>query len=449
VFSVNGKALTGTTATLTTSTTNTISVGDTVAVSIGDPRFDGTYTVTAATGTTFSYAVNPAALTSTVTNKAVASGAVTLTTSAAHNLNALDTVNVNIGALGFDGTFTVTAVPTSTTFSYAAPSFATTAWSVDASGNTATLTTASAHGLNVGDSVNVSGFPTTGKIDLGFLNRGPVTVTAAVPSTKTFSYAVSGVPNGQKGNNGAGTGTVVIAVANSSSASGTATVTAVKPVASGTVTVTPASASVTIASGWENTHGPGVYCLTGGSGSLLTIGANGETFNGYTFFGPNINLSSKNMTITNAPPASGQPPTVFDAYTGNFTVSGQSDTITGDIFAPTGNILISGGGASSGNGGSGFMESLKLIIAGNLANYNGTGPLVGANTITTTTVTPVSTDLGTTSAGTTVNSVSTSTSTVNGTTSTTFSTTPITIFGSTTPGTTVTSTTGTNVGLGE
>jgi hypothetical protein len=163
----------------------------------------------------------------------------------------------------------------------------------------------------------------------------------------------------------------------------------------------------TIGTGWTGTHPPGVYCLTGAS-SLLTLGANGATFNGYTFYAPRITLSSNGMTFTNAPPAAGQPPTVFDAYgtddknKGNdtcsqgqptncaFSVSGQSNSITGDIFAANGTINLSGGGASTGNGGQGFMESLKLLVSGNFANFNGTGPLIGATTSTTTTTTVVS-----------------------------------------------------------
>jgi hypothetical protein len=165
-------------------------------------------------------------------------------------------------------------------------------------------------------------------------------------------------------------------------------------------------------------HTPGVYCWTSG---LLTINANGATFDGYTFFAPRIALSSNGMTFKNAPSASGQPPTVFDAYgtdvisstTGldtcsfgaptncAFSMNGQSNSITGDIFAANGTVTLLGGGASTANGGEGFIESLKLLVSGNFANFNGTGPTVGG-TITTTTSTSISTRTGTTDPGFTV-----------------------------------------------
>ena len=171
---------------------------------------------------------------------------------------------------------------------------------------------------------------------------------------------------------------------------------------------------------WAQTHGPGVYCLTG-STALLTIGVNGASFDGYTFFAPRITLSSNGMSFTNAPPAPGQPPTVFDAYGADrksqgvdtcaagkptncaFSISGNSNTITGDIFAPDGTVNLSGGGASTGNGGEGFIESLKLLVSGNFANFNGTGPIVGGTTTTiTSTTTSTTTIAGVTDPGTTV-----------------------------------------------
>jgi Flp pilus assembly protein TadG len=182
----------------------------------------------------------------------------------------------------------------------------------------------------------------------------------------------------------------------------------------------PNNVDFTIDASWLTTHPPGVYCLTG-STALLTVGANGATFNGYTFFAPRITLSSNGMTFTNAPPASGQPPTVFDAYGTDatskgvdtcaagkptscaFSISGNSNTITGDIFAPNGTINLSGGGASTGNGGEGFMESLKLLVSGNFANFNGTGPTVGGTTTTVTSTTTSTTTIpGFTDPGTTV-----------------------------------------------
>ena len=55
-FSVNNKVLTSNVATLTTSTNHNFVVGESVSVSGVDDTFNGNYTITAKTSTTFSYA---------------------------------------------------------------------------------------------------------------------------------------------------------------------------------------------------------------------------------------------------------------------------------------------------------------------------------------------------------------------------------------------------------
>lgn len=55
----------------------------------------------------------------TITNSALTSNVATITTSAAHGIAVGDEVVVNAGVAAFDGTFTVTVVGSSTTFSYA------------------------------------------------------------------------------------------------------------------------------------------------------------------------------------------------------------------------------------------------------------------------------------------------------------------------------------------
>jgi hypothetical protein len=232
----------------------------------------------------------------------------------------------------------------------------------------------------------------------------------------------------------------------------------------------------TITKTWQQNHGPGHYCWTGD----LTVSANNTTFNGYSFYAPKIAVNSNSMTVKNATPLAGQPPTVFYAYgfdkidptTGldgcattsvvtngvvtsgpsfcAFSFNGGGDTIIGDIFAPHGSISLSGGGASV-NGGNGFMEAQKILVSGNFSNYQGTGPGEGGTitttTNTTTTVIPASTQT-TTDPDTTV----TNTTVIDGTTSTTVTTLPGATHTTTFPGSTgstVTSTTSTDIGLGE
>lgn len=75
----------------------------------------------------------------TVTNKALTSNVATLTTSAAHGFVVGDTVVVSISDATFDGTYTVTAVPTTTTFSY--NKTAANVTSTSATGTASTITT--------------------------------------------------------------------------------------------------------------------------------------------------------------------------------------------------------------------------------------------------------------------------------------------------------------------
>jgi cytoskeletal protein CcmA (bactofilin family) len=65
------------------------------------------------------HTVNVSAITATVTNKSLTNNVATLTTSAAHNYRVGDVVVVSGVDATFDGTYAITSVPTSTTFTYA------------------------------------------------------------------------------------------------------------------------------------------------------------------------------------------------------------------------------------------------------------------------------------------------------------------------------------------
>jgi Putative Flp pilus-assembly TadE/G-like len=146
--------------------------------------------------------------------------------------------------------------------------------------------------------------------------------------------------------------------------------------------------SGSISGNWLSTHPPGMYCRTSGS---LNIGINGGSFVGYVFFAPSINVTASDQTFVGLVPPGSTRVTVFDAYSGNFDLNGQNNSITGDIYAPVGNISIAGGSGTTGTYGSGLMESMKLIINGNLALFNGTGPIVGGTLTSVTTTVPGST----------------------------------------------------------
>jgi Putative Flp pilus-assembly TadE/G-like len=200
----------------------------------------------------------------------------------------------------------------------------------------------------------------------------------------------------------------------------------------------------TITAAWKPSHGPGIYCWTG----TLTVSANSTVFSGYSFYAPQLQVNSNSMTVTNAP---GNPPTVFYAYGPDKTdpttgldacslsnasacalaFNGGSNTINGDIFVPSGTIAVAGGGAIAGTG---FMESLKLLVSGNFAGYNGTGPGDGGSIVTST--------------STTTTTIPGSTQTTTDPETTVTTTDPdVTVTGSTSPGSTATATTSTNIGL--
>jgi Flp pilus assembly protein TadG len=247
--------------------------------------------------------------------------------------------------------------------------------------NVATLTTAAALVLVVGDSVVVAG------VEASF--NGTFTVTAATGSS--FSYA----------NNGPD-------VANTSSG--------------GTVT----GPSAAVANGWKNTHPSGVYCLTDlrsqpvGAAGTLSLNTNLTTGGtSYTFFAPCISASGGNYKYYSPPsgPAP-SPPTLFYASGDNAACGGKAISVqangtnlTGDIFAPNGRFSVQGNGGVTG---AGFIEADTIRIGGTFASYQGAGPIVSGTTTSTTTST--STIPGFTDSGETI------TTTIPGTTSTTATT---------------------------
>jgi hypothetical protein len=120
--SPNGATESGNTVTITTSAAHGLIVGETVTVAgVGVSGYNGTFTVLASpppTTTTFSYTDPTPGLADS--GGGMASGTLaTITTSAAHGFAANDVVTVaGVGVSGYNGTFTVLATPSTTTFSY-------------------------------------------------------------------------------------------------------------------------------------------------------------------------------------------------------------------------------------------------------------------------------------------------------------------------------------------
>lgn len=227
-LSVTNKAITtGTTATLTTSANNHVFAGDQVTVALGDPRFNGTYTVTtgpgAANGTTFKYTIPQPSV--NITNGDVSGGTFTLTTASGPPIENGDTVGVSTGFLAYDNAAaTASSVNTGNhTFVYAPGTFQNSSWSFNLGDHTAHLATASAHGLQVGDVITVSGFGGA-QACMNVTNKPVLTV----PGPTTFSYQAPTTCS--PGASGANKATITL-------------VTASRPL-SGTVSLTTASVPV-------------------------------------------------------------------------------------------------------------------------------------------------------------------------------------------------------------
>jgi hypothetical protein len=217
-----------------------------------------------------------------------------------------------------------------------------------------------------------------------------------------------------------------------------------------------ADPGTTVGNNWANTHPPGIYCVSG-AGTNLQFSSNGVDLtnnganDGYTFFalnGATITASGNSLRAQFYWPSS--PPTAncsiprpttnrpasytcfgrtisnYDAQTLFYAtypstdgacaicLQGQSDNLTGDIFATqpdlpfppsltqTGGLITIAGGALAA--GQGFIESWNLKIGGNTGSYRGTGASIVIPGATHTTTDPSTTITipGSTGASTTV-----------------------------------------------
>ena len=128
-----------------------------------------------------------------------------------HSLQVGDVATIaGVGNAGYNGTFTVTAVPTTRSFQYtnavtglpvSGGGTVTPAVSgASSSGTTATIKTTAAHNRSVGDVVTISGVGVG-----GYNGTFPIT---AVPTARTFQYTIAS----ELANSGGGIGSVLLVV---------------------------------------------------------------------------------------------------------------------------------------------------------------------------------------------------------------------------------------------
>lgn len=177
------KKLISNVATIETATNHGFNVSDSIFVSGVDSVFNGTYTITSKTDTTFSYAKsrNVAKL---VTGKRLVSNVATLTTSVAHNFVYGDLVTVAISDVNYDGEYEVVDIPSDTEFSYSATRTNTrTTTTKSMSNDIATITTTDPHGLVAKETVSVLNVDDT-------FNGNAIQVDS-IPTPTTFTYKIS------------------------------------------------------------------------------------------------------------------------------------------------------------------------------------------------------------------------------------------------------------------
>ena len=187
-------------ATLTTSEAHNFILGESITVSGVDINYDGTYEIIdIPSETQFSYAATRTNARSIV-NKTMSNGIVTLTTSAPHGFVVDEGVNISGVDISLNGGYFVDAV-TSTTFSYRRVRATEKPVSVRArSADVATITTPTPHSFVVGERVTVegvgSGFDGTHTITtlpsnttFTYANVGQTLVSASVPSATVHSQS--------------------------------------------------------------------------------------------------------------------------------------------------------------------------------------------------------------------------------------------------------------------
>ena len=191
--SVVAKKLVGNVATVYTKEAHGFVGGNTVFLKDIDSVFSGNYTITAApTPTTFTFSKDRSTA-RTVIGAILVSNTATLTTSEAHGYVEGEDVTVAGLDQNYNGTYTITSVPSVTTFSYSKTrTDARGVTSRSLTNDVATITMSGTHGFVQNEVVAVSGMErTANQIALDFDNPFNGTfVIKSIPSTSSFTYDV-------------------------------------------------------------------------------------------------------------------------------------------------------------------------------------------------------------------------------------------------------------------
>ena len=189
---VVAKKLVSNVATIFTKEAHGFVPGNSVFLKDIDSVFSGNYTVTAATATSFSFSKDRSTA-RTVTGAILVSNIATLTTSEAHGFVEGEDVTIANLDQNYNGTFTITSVPSTTTFSYSKTRTDARAISSRSMTNdVATIIMSGTHGFVVNEVVAVSGMERTATqtaLDIDNPFNGTF-VIKSLPTTSSFTYDV-------------------------------------------------------------------------------------------------------------------------------------------------------------------------------------------------------------------------------------------------------------------
>jgi len=213
---------------------------------------------------------------------------VTITTSAAHGLSAGQTVTVaGVGVSGYDGTFPLVSVLSSTQFTYiaGATGLANSGGGTSASA-TVTIQTTAAHGLSAGQLVTINGVGIAGY-------NGTFSVASVIDATHFTFYAASGSLAASGGGTAAAAGNVDQGVHQCCVVFQTRQgyLTAPGPATSWTASGGMRAVVTNIPTGPSNVVGR-ILCFTGAGGaSYFYVGDGGTLFSGNMIIGDNSTTS--------------------------------------------------------------------------------------------------------------------------------------------------------------
>jgi DNA/RNA endonuclease YhcR with UshA esterase domain len=189
---VVAKKLVSNVATIFTKEAHGFVNGNSVFIKDVDSVFNGNYTITASTATSFSFSKDRST-SRVVTGAILVSNTATITTSDVHGFVEGEDVTITGLDQNYNGTYTITSTPSTTTFSYTKTRTDARAISSRSMANdVATITMGATHGFVVGEVVNVSGMERTANqvsIDSDNAFNGTFTIKS-LPSTSSFTYDV-------------------------------------------------------------------------------------------------------------------------------------------------------------------------------------------------------------------------------------------------------------------